>query len=627
MAKKKKNKKSKENKNVMFNQPLRGGALLSQLDSQHESADSAISNLRDTWDAKERMLLGQTDDNITEHDTKSRVYDPRLSSIVIERSARVMARLPTGVITAVSGKDSNRAKARLMQLVFDDYVLPNANEQFSLPVKLRLWDMYSLVYGSMPMLYDWVQTDDYVGPDVWLVPIRNYKPQAGKYHVDNMDYVFIDNMVTLDWLLDQPADIWTGVDKIANILGKDGAGKKREGEETQSWVEREFGSTLGGGKGRYANVLLRTRYERDRWVTYAPDYDVIVRDIKNPHENNKIPIVMKHTLPLLDRVTGMGEMERGETLQYAVNALINLYLDGVKKSISPPRVVNPDGVVPASLQDVPGATWLETIPNSIRTFNVSPQGINSFTSTYGFLTSALLNQAGTTDVTSSALTEPALGRTPQGLKMTQGREQSRDAWDRFMMEQAVGTLFDRMINLIGKIQDKPIRLDIFDERARVILKDYPELAKEVGDGGAELLLSAEDIGGVDYNYKIDIGTTMKVDDQIQNRTLTTLMMTLMKVPGVAEQIPKGKITIGDKEIDFGELFKRWVVTSGVQETDKIVNDLNEQELQQRQEKEQQSQMQRQMLEKQLSQLSPEGQQWAAQNLLRGAGMVGGVPQK
>jgi hypothetical protein len=47
----------------------------------------------------------------------------------------------------------------------------------------------------------------------------------------------------------------------------------------------------------------------------------------------------------------------------------------------------------------------------------------------------------------------------------------------------------------------------------------------------------------------------------------------MKLPGAMEQVQQtGKFILGDKEFDFGEALKRYVITSGIQDGEKIVRD-------------------------------------------------------
>ena len=64
---------------------------------------SALDGFFNTLDEKESMLLGKNLDKLsTQRSSKSQVNDQRLSTIIWERSARVMAQLPSGKIRALT---------------------------------------------------------------------------------------------------------------------------------------------------------------------------------------------------------------------------------------------------------------------------------------------------------------------------------------------------------------------------------------------------------------------------------------------------------------------------------------------------------------------------------------------
>lgn len=523
-----------------------------------------------TWDEKEALLLGRPQDYQTQS-TKSQVFDPRLSTIVFERAARVMAQFPTGSVQALTKDD--KGKNILMNLVLKNYILPNANSQFDLMTKLRLADVYSLVYGSFFWFVDWRSENDYIGPDIWLLPIRAVTWQAGKVSIEDSDYIFIDQYVTRDWLEKRPKDKWK-LTKLFELMDKQksGANKAQRDATKKTYTEQRVLKDTSQ-EGKLAEVLLRTRFEKDRWVTYAPEFQDagVLRDIENPHKNGEIPVVAKHAFPLLDRFIGLGEFERGKTLQYAINSLINLYLDGVKFSIFPPIIVNPDGVIGSSLQMRPAVKWLETTPNSIRQTVTSPQGIQTFQSTYSFLIAALLNQAGTTDTTVSRQTDPGLGKTPQALQMLAARENARDNWDRFMMEKAVEKTYNIFVDLVSKKQEKPIDLTLFKAEIKQIESIYEDIRDwvSVSDSGemAKVKIRKEELSGAKYRFFIDAGSTMKRDEALENQAIVNILTLILKAPQVLQAMESDGL-----HLNFGELIKRFLITSGVQDWDKIVQE-------------------------------------------------------
>lgn len=552
---------------------------------QYENDRNSIRTIIDSLDEKESMLISKVEDSLTNNSTfRSRVTDSRLSTIAWERSGRVMGQLPKGMVKAISLQD--KGKAMLMDVVLQRYILENANSQYSHLMKLRLWDLYSMVYGVMPMMYDYRIDDDYVGPDSWLIPIRNWTPQQGKMSMQDSDYTHIDNFVGKSWLekkLKAKVGDWNE-GNIKKLLAKveDGA---RDGDkkDQRSYIQESRENQTGSAKGKNAQIKITTRYEGGedgRWVTFAPEYDgLVIRDIKNPHKSGKIPVVLKYCFPLIDSIYGLGDFERGKTLQYAMDSLINLYLDGVKMSIFPPTIMNPSQVVPSSIRYSPGAKWLESIPNSIRSYNVNPQGMGTFQSTYSFLIGSLLNQNGTTDVAQNqdSTSDPGFGKTPEALKLLQARENTRDNWDRFMMEESIEELYCGFINLVAQKQPKPIEVNLFGQEIEQIEALYPDVKKmlsksKTGKYG-KLTLDTNTFGkDTEYKYYIDANSTSRKAEADQSEALTNLLVAVSKIPGLQQELSQEGI-----KYSMGEHLRRIFATSGVEDYDKILYPLSDQE--------------------------------------------------
>lgn len=549
--------------------------LLSELKKQFDSAEKALAQIRDysafPWKEREALFLGQNLDKISKS-TKSQVNTQDLQNLVIDGACRVMAQFPTGKIQALDKND--RGKNVLMNLLLDKYIIEKANAQWDMMTKFRVWDMYSRIYGAMPALVNYRVDDDYIGPDLYILHPRHMRAQGGKTTIENCDYVFVDTWVSLSWIKKRDKTVWRNIDELAKQAKEGGQSKAEQKTEDLTYQEQLDIAGFGSETGNYAQILLRTRYEKKRWVTYVPKYELILRDIPNPQKNDEIPIVMKQCFPLMDRLYGLAEFERGKTLQYAINSLVNLYLDGVKMSIFPPVILNQNGIVPSSIRYQPGAKWLEKEKDSIRFPQLSPGGMNTFQGTYQFMKAALLNMGASSDTTVSKGTDPGFGKTPQALEMQESREGARDNWDRFMMEKAIEKVYNKFINLLTTNQEKPIKLHVFKNEIEKLQGLYPGenilSVFESGDFG-EVNINPELIAGEDpenpvkYRFYIDHGTTMKKDDGKENQTMQQLMALVLKNPQIIQALEmKGET------IDLGEMFKRYLITSGTQDWDKII---------------------------------------------------------
>lgn len=542
---------------------------------QHSvDSEAAMNKFTTSWDEKEAMLICRLKDEIsTKGKVHSGVFDPRLSTIVFERAARVMAQNPSGKAYAVSENDMG--KNQFMNLLLR-YYQKNANMWHSMVIKSRMLDLYSLVYGTMFALVTWVvdPARDYIGPEMVPLPIRTCFPQPGATSINDCDWFQVSSMKNMSWLKTQAkkSPKWKNVDKLeAYVLGDKltGTGDVKPDDQT-SFVERTwYDNPVGSGDKAFPEVELKTEYRRNRWITFAPKYDnLILRDIPNPYNNGELPIVAKHCFPLLDSIIGLGEFERGKTLQYAINSLINLYLDAVKYSIFPPIQVNPNSVIASTIKWGPGEKWLTKNPGvDIRQLRLNPGGLQTFNSTYGFLISSLMNQAGTTDVNNNSTTDAGLGKTPQAVRYIANRESARDEWDRTMMEDTLRSVYKKWIDMIVSKQEKTIAVRLYGEEAKKIAKNYPDVAEFFADDNYGVARIGKDEIHAKYDYEIETGSTMKPDLEGEKNGIGEILAMVLKNPQILDAMKtKGK------DVDLGELFKRWVVAGGTKDWDRIVID-------------------------------------------------------
>lgn len=550
------------------------------------TSDRWVSKKREGWDEKEKLFLAEPADDISEDETKSQVVDPRLSTMLIERAARVTAQLPKGKAYALDKQD--RGKNSLMNTIVDKWIYPNAKKQFPFLTKLRMMDLYSLIYGSYFGLVDWVvdKRSGYIGPDFYLLDIRDVFPQAGATSIIDSDYINISTLKTAKWLEAFNPEFYAKIkDKIpqGKSTGRSSMSKERISTRYNNLY---MGENENSKNNPYLEII--TRYERDKWVTWSPDFPKeVIRVIESPHKNihgkpnGELPIVTKYCFPLLDDFFGLSEIERPATLQKALGSLINLYLDGVKMSLFPPLQINNDEVVSSTIKMRAGAKWLVDRPNqSVQPTQLSPQGLNTFTSTYQYLLSALQFSMGTSTTEIGEGIDMTQGKTPQALKMQSGRENTWDNWDRQMMEDTTADLMEKMINLQACKMSTPLVLTTFKSTIVDIAKDYPDVVE---------LFQSEERGRVKiqpeyvkakYNYEIERGSMYKKDDALELANLNALMGTALQ--GLAQDKTTGQVTSPllealktserPRTIDYGELLGAWVNKSGLQNSDKILVD-------------------------------------------------------
>ena len=547
--------------------------LASEIKTQRQAAEDYLKTKRLMWDNVEELFHNQVNDRVSAN-TKSNVFDPKLSTLALERSYRVMAQLQTGKVRGISKNDIG--DATLKNLILEKYVIPNANAQFDFLTKMRMVDMYSNIYGNFFSLVDWdIKPNGYIGPDVWLLNIRDVFPQVGAVSLDDSDYVIIRTWKPLSYFENlKKQDGYKNLTEIINKLkSKTGSKDVRTSDELSKREEVEYPRTAPAKNKGYFEVL--TRFERDRWVDLCVDADLEFRDQKNPQEDDDFPVKCKYSIPLLDDFMGMGDLERGATMQRTINSVWNLYLDGVAMSIFPPVLINKDNIAsPSSLKYEKAAKWLvrNQINNSVSPITVTPRGIAEFNNVYQVATAALLNMFGSTDTNTTAQTDPGFGKTPQALQMQLQRENTRDNADRFFMEQYVTSIMKKFCNLLSKKQTTAIKIRLFEPEIEELARSYPEIVDSYDQKSGNLSVK-KGSGSELYDYEIVSGSTYAVDQKSQQQNLGNLLTMFQQ-----SQTPQGNLLVEQLradgyEFNFGELMKRIISNSGIQDWDKILKEL------------------------------------------------------
>jgi hypothetical protein len=550
-------------------------SLRQEITERIGAAETYLQDKIAVWDDMEKLFNGTLIDRGSES-TKTQVFDHKLSTLLLEREYRVMGQLPTGKVQAISRNDLGTSK--LMNLILDKYIIPNANAQWDFLTKMRMVDRYSGLYGNFFALVDWEVggKNGYVGPDMWLLNIRDVLPQTGAVSLEDSDFVLVRTWRPISYFesLSKQSG-FKNVDKIITKLkDKKGGRDSRPATEKSQREQQAYPSGAPATKSGYYEVI--TQYEKDRWVDYCVDADMEFRDMDNPHDNDELPVVCKYSIPMLDDFMGMSDFERGAPMQNVVNSVWNLYLDAVKMSIYPPVLINKDNIAAmSSLKWGPAAKWLvrgNSIENAVKPMNLTPQGISEFNNTYSAASAAILNMFSTTDTTVTQKQDAGYGRTPQALAMQQSRENSRDVSDRFFMEQFEKKVVKKMVNLTSKKMPSSISIRLFEKEIDDLAMDYPEI-KEMYKSNGKLTIDKKKVGSVMYDYDIVSGSSYAVDKKAQSDNLTSMLDLYIK-----SQTPNGNTLAMDLEKDgyklhFGELFKQVVQQSGIQDQGKILEEL------------------------------------------------------
>lgn len=609
---------------------------ISQYKKDYEDDWSNHKDYLSNFDSYEAMLVGAVYDSVSKSVDSSKITDSYASTLAKERADRVIAKLPEGSTESAGMADVG--KAAFMDIIRQKWIYPNANSQRPFVQKLNMWQLYSSVYGYMPMFYDWTTSNTgYIGPDCWLWNPRNLIPQQGKVSIEDMDYVTALTWVSKEMLEniienETEGDGWDR-DALKELIDK--VDSITSGTDTQkdTFVERD--RVPGGSK---KGICLATRYESGEdgnWCTFAPDNGYIqVRELPNPHKNGRIPFVIKYSQPLFDSFYGLGDFQRAKPLQFARDGLTNFYFANLKRNLAPGIIVNANGVVKHTLDVTkPNPVLMETLPNSIRPMPTNTAGLNTYQGAMSNLTGSLLSQFGTQNASlpGSETLNPSQGKTPAAIEMYSGKEATRDGAERQNLEVAVEQLTDGFFSLIANIGTEEIPVQLFADDIEAIVKSGMEDVVGLFSGGfkpdmtmtaGDLKIDPKKLKGVEYRFNITPNSTMKVQKEKQLQQLQGLMDQLGKYQNIFKDDPR-------VEVNWGKMLDTYEELAGIPGAGEFVTYTegpSPQEIQQQQQ-EQQMQLEKQKLEQEaqfkqadMEQAQMQQQQQANQPTINQGGM-------
>jgi hypothetical protein len=569
-------------------------SLSSSIRDFHRESDDYLIQKRDKFDMVEKLFFGILSDSISNR-TRNRVFDHKVSTMILESEARVMATTGVGKVKAISKND--QGSAALMNLILDKYIIPNANAQFPLIVKHRMMHRNSKIYGNSFALIDWdVKRNGYVGPDMWLLDIRNVFPQVGAVSLDDSDKILIRTYRPISFFESlKPQQGYKNIDKVITQLKKR-SGNKQSRDDDQKTIREsnEYPNSNANKKAGYHEVLMM--FERDRWSYAVPEVDYeIIKDQKNPNDDGELPVVNKYGIPLADDFMALGDTERAKTMAYALNSSWNLALASAEMSLFPPVVINQDAVIKSTIKRQAGANWLVrgNINNVAQALQLSPQGIQTHQAVYGLANASLLNLFGTTDTTVSETVDSNFGKTPEALKQQSARMNARDNWDKFYVDLYMGQVNKKFINMMSKKQSSAVQIRMFAPEIRKLADQYPDMAEMYDETTGKLKINKSKTGSVLYDYEFVSGSSFATDQQkqLENLQQTFAWLSNPQVgPYVEQRLEKEGTTINFTKILTGILSKNtenWdemIITQekdtpGAEQDQQIINQANEQFMQ------------------------------------------------
>jgi hypothetical protein len=378
----------------------------------------------------------------------SKVVDPVIRTTILEKTARLFNGKLKGTLTPREGGDIIKAKIHNSIL---DFQWDSASEGGPMIEKWALMDQQTRLFGSSFALCYW-KNDEINGENVFegnemkVLDNRDIVVDYTATHVKNANWVLVREWQSIEELEQKnelsPEPIYKNLD----LLKDRSSYKKGEtlGDTRESAYDsmvktlRNLDDYVGKDKS-FPTFEIITEYRRDRWITWSPRYDVVLRDIPNPYDHKRIPIVQLRYYPVGDDVYGESEVESVLPIWRAIQATLCGFIDQMNLTMRPPiKIANNAEVRMDTVVYGPNALWLVgSRQDNVMEHQSSGQHLANFQNAYGALVARFKDAMGEASQGVSQFDPFNKDKTATEVKDTATQRQSRDQYNQLYLEEAL----------------------------------------------------------------------------------------------------------------------------------------------------------------------------------------------
>lgn len=333
----------------------------------------------------------------------SSVVDPVLRTTIIEKKARLTNAKLRGRLVPREGADILTARINNALL---DFQWDNAQDGGSMSHKWGNMDQDARLFASSFGLVTWkfcqYQNDEgemeteFNGNEFKPLDARDVGLINGN-NVRDAKWVQVSEFVTLDDLENEnqmPGEPkYPGLAELKSVMDREAQDRRDNNYVSRIKQLKGLDDRLGEDRS-FPVVEVVTEYRPDRWITFSPRHNVLLRDIANPYEHGKIPVVQLKYFPLSDDPWGESEVESVLPLWRAIQATLNGYLDTMNIHMQPPLKILEGLARMETIEWGPAAQWIINQENAITEHTGSGEPLRYFQTTYSALKSAFSQAMG-----------------------------------------------------------------------------------------------------------------------------------------------------------------------------------------------------------------------------------------
>ncbi len=371
----------------------------------------------------------------------NKVVDPRIRTSLIEKNARLLNAKLRGRLIPREGGDV--LKARINNAILD-FQWDNAQWGGSMLEKWGSMDLDTRLYGSKFALIYWKhEVEDkkliFDGNEMKPLDIRDCGMDPSADHVRNAKWFQVREWMKME---DLESISYTGEDPkfpgLAELKSKMTDRSDRRDNAFENRILHLKGLTDRVGEDRsFPVVEIVTEYRRDRWITYAPKYKVILRDISNPYEHGKIPVIQLRYYSIQGDPLGESEVEPVLSIWKAIQAAVCGYLDNMANHIRPPLKVIEGAARIETIVYGPDAQWLVDRQDAVMEMPSNGEAMRNFQTTYQALVAAFNTAMGDTSLGVSSVDVASRRRTATEIRNAEKQQNNRDQKNQQSLADAI----------------------------------------------------------------------------------------------------------------------------------------------------------------------------------------------
>jgi len=379
----------------------------------------------------------------------SRVVDPRIRTSLNEKNGRLLNAKLRGRLVPREGGDI--LKARINNSVLD-FQWDNATYGGTMLSKWSSMDMDTRLYASKFARVLWKTMKEgkkvtFEGNEFEPLDIRDCGLDPSSKNVRDAKWFQHREWAKVEDL-EEDRKLYPGLSKLINaIRNEDDTRNDRRDTAYTSRLLSNKGLTDRVGEDKVFPVVeIVNEYRVDKWITFSPKHDIILREINNPNKHGKIPIVQLKYYPLNDDPLGESEVEPCLPLWRAIQATLCGYLDNMNTHIRPPLKILTGACRIETIVYGPEAQWMVDRMDAVEEMKGNGEALRYFQTTYSALVSAFNTAMGDLSQGVSQIDQFNPDKTATEVKQTAKQQNIRDQSNQNKLAECIEDMMNMWVS-------------------------------------------------------------------------------------------------------------------------------------------------------------------------------------